>query len=276
MIGIAALFAVNLAFTESFNPTQTVDIFIIYFNLIISFEILFIFMFFFYGTGGLGIVGSLFEKSSEMIEDANLFSDLKKHTTPKAFISYLIYGYVFVFGIFAGNKVLMILLGMEYKIAFLWFEEIFITLQFESTLIIILGITLFSIKAFKHGYFSKEYWKSNLTYDERRSTWYRYLRKFIVVFLYSWGIYTAFISYFIEIFGLSTPFEYGGIDSLLLVFYLAALLQSIYFFKNKTEVVSPLKTQQDDFKKKVDETIQIAEVKPKKPIEEEQDEIKFE
>lgn len=277
LIGIGIMFTVNVAFSNTFDPSQSVEIISIYWERIVNIDLLFIFIVFFYTTGGLGLVGSLAELSSEWIEDVNLYSDLKKHTTPKAYIFYLIYGYIVIFSMYAPAKFLMILLGIEYNPAYAGIETLFNALQFESTFIVILGITLFSIKAFKLGYTSKDYWKTNLTYEERRATWYRYVRKFFVVFIYSWGVYIACILYFIEIFSLTPPFEYGGLEAMHLLFYLCGFIESIYFYTHKTELVAALKTEDEDYKKKEDESIIIEEEEPeeeKLPFDD--DEIKFE
>jgi hypothetical protein len=49
-----------------------------------------------------------------------------------------------------------------------------------------------------------------------------------------------------------------------LVFYLALLIESLYFYKNKANIVHHLKIKQKDFAKKVDNTIKVEDEKPKK------------
>lgn len=261
LISISVLCLLTIVFAGSFDPNNAVEIFSIYINLTSDVEILFFFMLGFYITGGLGLFGSLAELSSETIEDSNLFANLKKKASPKAFLSYLVYGYLFVLGIYSAAKIFTILLGIEIKPELIFFQNILLGLQFESLLLVILGITLWNIKAFKFGYFSKEYWKSGLSYQQTRDTWYRYLRKFIVVFFYSWGIYVACITYIIEVFSLSTPFNYGDFDTIQIVYYFAILLESIYFYKNKMKIVEHLKVQQKDFAKKEDKSIKVEEEK---------------
>ncbi|MHA1340059.1 MAG: hypothetical protein ACTSRZ_07605 [Promethearchaeota archaeon] len=258
LLSLAVFFAFNIAFVDNFKPTQIIEILAIYWRSTITFEWLFFYMFVFYFIGGIGFFGSLAEKAGELIEDSKLFSDLKKRTTPKTFIAYLLYGYCFAFGVYSGAESLIILLGVSYKSAFNFVLNILSYLQFKSPLIYIIGISLFSIKAFKYGYFSKEFWKYELTYEERRDTFLRYLRKFIVIFFYCWGVYLAVLLYYIDYFGLTTPFDYNDLDTLILVFYISLYLESIYFFKNKQNLVHHLKVQQKDYKKKVDESIELS------------------
>lgn len=265
LISISILCLLNIVFAGSFDPNNTVEILAIYINLTSDVEILFFFMLGFYITGGLGLFGSLAEISSETIEDSFLFANLKKKASPKAYFSYMIYGYLFALGVYSASKIFIILLGIEIRPELIFFKDIFLGLQFESIILVIIGITLWSIKSFKYGYFSKEYWKSGLSYQQTRDTWYRYLRKFIVVFFYSWGIYVACITYIIEAYHLTTPFNYGDFDTIQIIYYFSILFESIYFYKNKGKIVEHLRVQQKDFAKKEDKSLKVEEeVKPTK------------
>ena len=265
-IAIGAMVGFNIGFSiMPFNLNLPVEIGFVFWNQIFSINVFFFgAMLIFYIFGGIGFVGSIAEKSSELIEEVKLFSDLKKRTSLKSYMLFLIYGYIFVFGIFSANKVITLLLGIEFMPIFYGIRE-FYFLLFENVYIVVVGISLYNIKAFKYGYFSREFWKQNLSFKERENTLIRYLRKFLVIFFFVWAIYTAIIIFFIDIHEIISPFGHYGPETLQLVFYSFSFAESIYFYKNKEKLVDPLRIQDKDFKKKVDDNIII----------EDDDEIKF-
>jgi len=258
LLTLLGLFFFILIFIDSYDLTQCLEICSIYWNSIISMEILFYFMGAFYLIGGIGFFGSIAEKSGEITEDLNLLSKIEPRNNVKAYFSQLLYGYCFAFGLYSGLEIIFILLGVKFKPQFNFIGNIINYLQFKSIFIYIIGMTLFSIKAFKYGYFSKEFWKYELSYKERRNTWYRYLRKFIVVFFYFWGVYLSILLYYIDYFHLITPFEYNDLDMLLLIFYLSVYIESFYFYTNKKKLIHHLQVKKEDYKVKIDKTIQIA------------------
>jgi hypothetical protein len=258
MIGVGVLFAINMIFSDSIDAERGGVIINIYFTQFLSANMIFIFIVLFFFFGGVGFFGSLAEKSSEVIEDLNLFTDLKRRTSPKAYIMYLVYGYTFIFGIFALNKVFLIILGVTYKPEFIGLEYIFQALQMESLWVVIIGISLFCLKSFKYGYFSKEFWKTNVPYSQMAPKWYRFIRKATVIFMFVWANYVALMIIIIDIFSLTSPFgTYGGLDAMQLVFYTASFIQSLYFYTNMEKIVDPLKVNASDFKKKIDKNIKV-------------------
>jgi hypothetical protein len=265
-IGLGAMVGFNIGFSYwPFNLNLPVEIGVVFRDQILSTNVFFFgAMLIFYIFGGIGFVGSIAEKTSELIEEVKLFSDLKKRTSFKSYLLFLFYGYIFIFGIFSANKVISLLLGIEFRPVFFGIREFYFIL-FENVYIVIIGISLYNIKAFKFGYFSREFWKQNLSFKERENTLVRYLRKFLVIFFFVWAVYTAVIIFLIDIYEISSPFGEYGPETLQLVFYSFSFIEIIYFYMNKEKLVDPLRVQDKDFKKKIDENIVI----------EEDDEIKF-
>lgn len=266
-IGVGLLFAFIMIFS-TFDPEISIQIIETYQTQIFSGNsVFFSVLLIFYAFGGIGFIGSLAERTSELIEEVNMFADLKKRTKFKEYFLFLIYGYLFVFSIYSAVEVMTILLGVGFKLEFKIMKDFFLTFQFESIYVFILGISLYNLKAFKFGYFSKEFWRSQLSFRELESSAWRYLRKFSAIFFFVFSTYMAIIMFFIDFYNLTSPFGEYGQTSLLLVFFIFSTLESLYFYKNKHKLVEQLKIQDKDFKKKVDENILLEN--------DDEDEIKF-
>ncbi|MHA1111137.1 MAG: hypothetical protein ACTSRE_08540, partial [Promethearchaeota archaeon] len=188
---------------------------------------------------------------------------------------YLFYGYVFVFSVYALSRILLIGLGVTYK--FPWQEQLYAALGFENVLLVLVGSSLFLLKCFNFGIFSREYWKSLSIEESEDNTW-RILRKLIIIFIFVWAVYITFILFFVQLFELETSLftiytlSYTEtepiIHSLQLVFYFTTVFQTLYFFSHMYKLVSSLKSVDPNFKKKVDETIKIDD-------DDDDDDIKF-
>jgi hypothetical protein len=196
-----------------------------------------------------------------------MFTDLKKRTKLKEYFLFLIYGYLFFFSIYSAVEIMTILLGVSFKPEFGIINNFLLAFQFESVYVVILGISLYNLKAFMFGYFSKEFWRSQLSFKELEQTPLRYFRKFTAIFFFVFSTYMAIIMFFIDIYNLTSPFGEYGQTSLLLVFFVFSTLESLYFYKNRHKLVEQLKIQADGYKKKVDENIMVEK--------DDEDEIKF-
>ena len=261
-IGVAGFFALNMILSESpLNISYIVDI-IFQLKEIKFVYILSLILYFF---GGFGLFGSISEKSVEILEEVDLLSTLERRKSLiKQYFMYLFYGYVFLFSVYALSRILLIGLGVTYK--FPWQQQLYTALGFENVLIVLVGFSLFLLKCFNFGIFSREYWKS-LSVEESEDNAWRILRKLVIIFLFVWAVYIAFILFFVQIFGLETSLftastlTYGEtvpiINSLQLVFYITMVFQTLYFFSHMYKLVSSLKSVDPNFKKKVDETIKI-------------------
>lgn len=266
-IGVGLLFAFIMIFS-TFDNEISIQIIETYPTQIFSGNLVFFsVLLIFYAFGGIGFIGSLAEKTSELIEGVKMFADLKKRTKIKEYFLFLIFGYLFFFSIYSGVEIMTILLGVEFKLEFEIIKSFLLTFQFESIYVVILGISLYNLKAFMYGYFSKEFWRSQTAWKDLESTPFRYIRKFSAIFFFVFSTYMAIIMFFIDFYNLTNPFGEFGQISLLLVFFIFSTFESLYFYKNKHKLVEQLKIQDKDFKKKVDENIMLEN--------DDEDEIKF-
>jgi hypothetical protein len=217
--------------------------------------------------GGFGFFGSIAEKSAEILEEIDLLSTLeRRRKVVKQYFMYVLYGYVFIFSVYSFSKILLIIMGLPTPQLIL--ESIYTALGFESILTVLAGTTLFLLKSFNYGVFSREYWKS-LSQEESEDTTWRTLRRLFIIFLFVWAVYISFIVFFVEIFQLQTSLFTSStltyedtqpiIHSLKLVFYITTTIQSMYFYTHIYKLVSALKSVDPNFKKKVDSTIKIDE-----------------
>jgi hypothetical protein len=251
-IGIGIIFAFNMVFMGEINPSNAGAMFQEVVTQLDNPMLYVLFMF--YMGGGMGIFGSSAEKSAEIIEDINLFKQLKKSLSVKRYIMFAIYGSCFLFSIYSANEIFVILMDIQYKPAFSWFNDFWIGLGYDSVLIVLLGITFFCIKAFRLGFFSFEYWRADINTRKEKHSIYR---KLITIFLYVWASYLAFMISFIE----SNPILVNPFDVdfnlLNLVFHIFTVTASLIFYTNMGKIVDALKPSNKDFKKKIDEDIII-------------------
>jgi hypothetical protein len=155
-------------------------------------------------------------------------------------------------------------------------EKVYTCLGFESVLLVLVGSSLFFLKCFNYGLFSREYHKS-LSAEESEDTTWRTLRKLFIIFIFVWAVYISFIVFFVQIFTLDTSLFTANplifdetvpiIHSLQIVFYITTTFQTLYFFTHIYKLVSSLKSVDPNFKKKVDDSIVVNE--------DTEDEIKF-
>ncbi|MCP4760444.1 MAG: hypothetical protein GY870_01600 [archaeon] len=254
-ISIGVLFGIIMVFSSPIDLTRPAIIISIYLDHLIPFNFFFVLILVFYVLGGLGFIGSLSEFSGEIIEDINLFTEIKKRTTPKSYLMYLIYGYVFSLGVYSANMIFRILLGIEFN-----FVDIQLTIDalfFESILIQIVGISLYFVKAFTLGFFSREFFRGNLSYKETERTFLRYIRKLIVIFFFVWGNYLFIILFFIETLNIPDPFGSYAIESLKLFFFLSCFIECLYFYRNRDSLIDQRKMKSEDFKQKIDKDIKL-------------------
>lgn len=264
-IGIAILLVINIIFSTSINLSKAGLVFIVYGNEVFSsnFNLFFLLMLIFYAVGGLGFFGGLAEKTGEYIENVDLYSTLEqRRLSPKKYVSNLAHGYLFIYGIYAFNQIIMILLGMQYKSDFTWLGDIFNLLQFNRSLYVtVIGITFFAYKSFKFGFFTSEYFNKNPNPNKMNITPLRVLRKLIAIFFFVIGCYLATIVAFIERYNLSNPFgETEAFDALQMIFFITLFLESLYFYTQSSKLVDALKTTDKSFKVKTDEGIKASKI----------------
>lgn len=272
-IGVAGFLALNMILSEThLNITYIVDII----NQLNGIKFVYILSLILYFFGGFGLFGSIAEKSVEVLEEVDLLSTLERRKSwIKQYFMYLFYGYVFLFSVYALTRIFLIGLGVTYK--FPWQEQLYTALGFENVLLVLVGSSLFLLKCFNFGIFSREYWKSLSAEESEDNTW-RIFRKLIIIFIFVWAVYITFILFFVQIFKLETSLFTASslsyqetipvINSLQLVFYLTTVFQTLYFFSHMYKLVSSLKSVDPNFKKKVDDSIKIND-------DEDDDDIKF-
>ncbi len=261
-LSIAGFFALNVVLSaDTINFRYTVDIF----NQLQGIKLTYILSLILYFLGGFGLFGSIGEKSVEVLEEIDLLSTLERRKSVlKQYFMYLFYGYVFVFSVYSFSKILLIVMGMANPIPQL--EKIYTCLGFESVLLVLVGSSLFLLKSFNYGLFSREYHKS-LSAEESEDTTWKTLRKLFIIFVFVWAVYISFIVFFVQIFTLDTslftanPLTFEEtvpiIHSLQFVFYATTTFQTLYFFTHIYKLVSSLKSVDPNFKKKVDDSIKI-------------------
>ncbi|TFG16938.1 MAG: hypothetical protein EU530_11285 [Promethearchaeota archaeon] len=261
-IGVAGFFALNMILSETpLNISYTGEIF----SSLKGVKFVYILSLILYFFGGFGLFGSISEKSVEVLEEVDLLSTLERRKSwIKQYFMYLLYGYVFLFSVYALSRILLIVLGVSPKFA--WQDQLYTALGFESVLLVLVGASLFLLKCFNFGIFSREYWKS-LSVEESEDNAWRIFRKLIIIFIFVWALYITFILFFVQIFQLETSLftadilTYGEaepiVHSLKLIFYITTVFQTIYFFSHMFKLVSSLKSVDPNFKKKVDDTIII-------------------
>ncbi|MBN2156336.1 MAG: hypothetical protein JW776_09845 [Candidatus Lokiarchaeota archaeon] len=271
-LGVAGFFALNMILSDEINIRYSVEIF----NQLKGVKIVYIISLILYFLGGFGFFGSLAERSMERLEEIHLLSTLERRRSwIKQYFLYVIYGYVFAFSVYALTRILLIILGVSYK--FVWQQKMYTILGFESVILVLIGASLFLLKSFNYGFFSREYWKNPGFVESEDNAW-RLLRKLFIIFLYVWAVYIASILFFVQIFKLETSlftsiqltYETAQpiIHSLQFVFYITTTMQALYFFTHIYKLVSPLKSADPNYKKKVDESIKI-------DLDDDDDEIKF-
>jgi hypothetical protein len=260
-LGVVGLFGLNMILYEPpINLQYTLEIF----NLLKGIKFVYILSIILFFFGGFGLFGSIAEKSFEVLEEIDLLSTLERRKSIlKQYFGYLFFGYVFVFSVYALSKLLLLLLGVTPNT---WLMELYTSLGFESVFLVLVGTSLFLLKSFKYGVFSREFHK-NLSVEESEDTAWRTTRKLVIIFVFVWAVYITFILFFIQIFKLETQLFTGVLlsyiaaepifHSLQIVFYITTTFQTLYFLTHIYKLVSSLKSVDPNYKKKVDETIKI-------------------
>ena len=251
IIGISVVFGFSMVFMSSINPSNAGTIFQEFQGQLSN--PVFYLLFLCYMCAGVGIFGSLAEKSAEIIEDVDLFKDLKKTLSVKRFIMNMIYGNCFLYSVYSANEVFIILLDIQYKDSFLWFVEIWKGLGYTNIFVVLIGINFFFLKAFRLGFFSFEYWKVDLSLKREK---YAILRKLLVIFLYIWANYIALMMFVIEKYGLNNTFHVAFTLNNL-VFHVFTVSATLIFYLNMRKIVDALKSGGKDYKKKINKQIII-------------------
>jgi len=140
----AAFFGLNVLFS---TPPDLANLFGIINNIIFNYSkgglLLFLYFLtlFTYMISGIGIFGGMAEGASEIIEESGIYSSLQKKMGMRSTFMSIFYGYIFIFGLFAINRAIMIILDLNYKPEFLSIKYVFDALFFESPLIVLLGLS---------------------------------------------------------------------------------------------------------------------------------------
>ncbi|MHA1819518.1 MAG: hypothetical protein ACTSU2_10570 [Promethearchaeota archaeon] len=218
-----------------------------------SFNSTFVLIILFYLMAGIGFFGGVTEKSAEGIEEMKLYSNLKTgRFNIKAYFFYIGFGYTFLYSSYSFSAILTYLLGLQYKPEFILIQETFSILQFnQSILIAVIGISLYSYKSFKYGFFYKEFFNRHPDTKRIAPTWPHILRRTFVIFLFVIGNYMAIMITIIYRYNLSNPIgPHVALDSMQLIFYIFVLFESLYFYTHMNKVVDELKISEDEKDKK--------------------------
>ena len=220
-----------------------------YFQNIIRFRTAYVFSFLTYIIGGFGIIGGTLEYAGERTETAEAYKKYKKSAPVILYFSYLIFGYIFLFAVYSFSQFLTLFFQWEYSANMAEVESFFANIQFHNTIFVSIGILLFTIKAFRYGVFSIEFYRSEFHPSVADLGPIRKeIRRNIACVIGVMGFFVSIWLYVIENFPTTADenIEFGKS-----FFFLAATLQAILFYLLKDRFVDQLKPLSKQYEIKV-------------------------
>jgi hypothetical protein len=219
-----------------------------YFDGVFHFEWTIIFTLITFITSGIGIVGGILEYSGEHTESEEAYQKFHNMAPVKIYFYSLMYGYIFIFAIFSFNAFISILLIWDYSEIHIFLIDFITVLQFSNIVIVIFGNILFSIKSFRYGIFSAEFYRSEFhpSVADLKGT-QREIRHIIACVVGTIGIYCCGLIYLLE----KNPSSTLDLSFGRFFFYLAAFLEAIIFFAYKDKFIDQLKPLKQQYELKV-------------------------
>lgn len=219
----------------------------LYFTEIIHFKWLYILSFLTYILSGVGIIGGVLEYIGEKTESADAYKKYDKFAFLKLYMNFIVYGYVFLFAVFALSQFLAIFLQWEYSNPL--FVSILDYILFHNIFLTIIGTLLYSIKTFRFGLFSIEFYRSEFHPSVTNiGPKLKGFRRFFAIFIGTIGIYVSSMVYFLEKYpntvGENVTFGRS-------FFFLFATIQAILFYSLKDRFVDQLKPISKQYELKV-------------------------
>ncbi len=220
-----------------------------YFQNLIRFRTAYVFSFLTYIIGGFGIIGGTLEYAGEQTESAEAYKKYKRSAPIILYFSYLIYGYIFLFAVYSFSRFLTLFFQWEYSANLTEVESFFANMQFHNSIFVGVGFLLFTIKAFRFGVFSIEFYRSEFHPSVADLGPIRKeIRRNFACILGAMGLFVSVWVYIIENFptGVEENIAFGKS-----FYYLAATLQAIIFYLLKDRFVDQLKPLAKQFEIKV-------------------------
>ncbi|UYP44910.1 hypothetical protein NEF87_001195 [Candidatus Lokiarchaeum ossiferum] len=241
------LSAIIFIITEHPSWDSMVELWGDYFGSIIQLKIVYIFSFLTYITAGVGIIGGVLEYVGEHAESADAYKKYDKKSPIKLYIYFIIYGYIFLFAIFAFSQFLFVFFQWEFPGTLL--NEFFRAMLFHNIILALIGNILTAIKIFRFGFFSVEFYRSEFHPSVADiGPKLRGFRKFSACIVGSMGVYICCFILVMELFpntaGETVTFGRS-------IYFLAATIQSILFYLLKDRYVDQLKPLSKQYDLKV-------------------------
>ncbi len=220
-----------------------------YWNEIKDIRGIFIFSIITYVVSGIGVIGGTLEFAGENIEKEDLYKSLKALSPIKLYILNCIYGFIFLFAVFAFSQFLMELLQWQFRGNASIIRRVTDLMLFRSIVLPILGSLLFAIKSFKYGPFSIEFYRSDFHPSVADiGLFQKESRHFFACILGAITIYFSAFLYFIE---QKTPQSDAILSQGKAIFYLMAAIEAILFYILKHRFIDQLKPLKKRYSLKV-------------------------
>lgn len=250
-IGISAIITLIIYFiTDHPESTAVLDNIENYFYNLIRFKSAYVFSFIIYILAGFGIIGGTLELAAEKTESAEAYKKYKWTAPIVLYFSYLIYGYVFIFAVYSFSQFMTFFFLWEYPIHTTWFEDFIVNIQFHSTILVSIGVLLFTIKAFRFGIFSFEFYRSEFHPSVANIGPIRKeIRRNIACILGAIGLFVSVWIYVIENYPTNDPNDNIAFGKSF--FFLAATIEAILFYLLKDRFVDQLKPLDKQYEIKV-------------------------
>jgi hypothetical protein len=230
-------------------------------------------MIFVYITAGIGLIGGILEFIGERTESAETYKNFKRFTKVKLYLYYFVYGYIFIFAIFSFSQFLIVFFQWEYKVNWIFFDDILIFMQLNSKILPIIGSILFGIKIFYSGFFSLEFYKSEFDPSMTKvGPKFRFFRHLISWSFATLGVFIGILTFFLENYEITADLNLNLGKSF---FFLAATIQAILFYIFKDRYIDQLKPLKKQFELKPGKGITTLLDKDTKSMEDHDSELKF-
>ncbi|WP_457559615.1 hypothetical protein [Candidatus Harpocratesius sp.] len=222
----------------------------IYFQNLVQFKTGYVFSFIVYILAGFGIIGGTLEYVGEQTESAEAYKKYKWSAPIVLYFSYLVYGYIFIFAVYSFSQFLTFFFLWEYPVHTTGFEDFILNIQFHSTILVSIGIFLFTIKAFRFGIFSFEFYRSEFHPSVANIGPIRKeIRRNVALIMGAIGLFVSIWIYVIENY---TPNDPGvNIAFGKSFFFFAASIEAILFYLLKDRFVDQLKPMDKQYEIKV-------------------------
>ncbi len=218
-----------------------------YFSNLFRLKLTYVFSLSIFIIAGIGFIGGILEFVGEQTETANAYKKYDKFSPIKLYFYFQLYGYIFVFAIFAFSQFLTSLLFWEFSDENIRF--LFDILLYHNAIIASVGIILYSMKVFRYGFLSIEFYRSEFHPSVvNAGPKIKMFRQFMAFILCPIGLYiTVLMLLLIK----DTPDRDANLIIGKTFFFLATIIHSILFYLLKDKFIDQLKPIRDQYELKV-------------------------